>query len=113
MYSDTCAALRNDVTLGEGENHQFILTFETARDLSAATCTITVHHTNSDDDVLFTTHSSIVSKQVVFNLSPALSRNLGPGTHYYDIWMMDGADFEKPIVYGTITVLAMTTREQP
>ena len=113
MYSDTCAALRNDVTLGEGENHQFILSFETSRDLSAATCTVTIRHTNSSDDVLFTTFKPIVNKQVVFDISPALSRNLGPGTHYYDIWMMDGADFEKPIVYGTITVLAMTTRDQP
>lgn len=113
MYSDTCAALRNDVTLGECENHQFILSFETARDLSAATSTITIRHTNSDDDVLFTTHEVIVNKQVVFNIDPALSRNLGQGTHYYDIWMRDGEDFEKPIVYGTITVLAMTTREQP
>ena len=101
------------MTLGEGENHQFLLNFQTARDLSAATCTITIRHTNSDDDELFTANAPIVSNAVSFDINPAMSRAMGPGTHYYDIWMRDDEDFEKPIVHGTITILAMSTRDQP
>lgn len=113
MYSSTCAPVVNNVTLGYGENHDFNLLFQTAIDLTAATCTFTVRRNNSDDIVLLTANSPITNKSVNFHITPEQSRTLGAGIFYYDIWMMNGVDFEKPIVTGTLTVNQLTTRVQP
>ncbi len=113
MYQSTCTPVQNDVCIAYGENHDFVLNFKTDRDLSAATCTITFRKNNSSDTVLITEHKPIVNNSVAFSITPAQSRTLGAGTFYYDIWMMDGATFEKPIVEGTLTVMALTTRVQP
>lgn len=112
-YTNTCAPVTNNVTLGYGENHDFNLLFQTAIDLSAATCTLTIRNNNTDDTVLLTRNSLIANKSVNFHISPDECRTLGAGIFYYDIWMMNGADFEKPIVTGTITINKLTTRVQP
>ena len=113
MFSDTCAPVKNDVLLGFGENHTFSLQFKTARPLSSATCTLTIRHNNTDDTILMTQNGPIVSNAISFSITPDECRTFGAGVFYYDIWMRDGADFEKPIVAGLITILALTTRVQP
>ncbi|BAM68838.1 hypothetical protein [Edwardsiella phage MSW-3] len=110
---DTCNPVQDDVTIAYGENHDFNLLFKTSRDLSFATCTLTVRLNNSSDDVIHTEHAQIHNNNVVFSITPALCRTIGSGTFWYVIWMRDGENFEKPIVTGKLTIPMLTTRIQP
>ena len=113
MYQSTCTPVSNDVCIAYGENHDFNINFQTTRDLSAATCTITVRKNNSDDVIMHTENKPIAANSVNFSITPTMSRAFGAGVYWYDIWMMDGEEFEKPLIQGTLTVMAMTTRVQP
>lgn len=41
MYQSTCTPVSDDIVIAYGENHDFNLNFQTTRDLTNATCTIT------------------------------------------------------------------------
>lgn len=112
--SDTCSTIRDDVCIAYGEDHTFIIQFTTDRDISSAQCTLTVKRNNSDDDAdaVFRQQVNVLNKLATITLSNADSRSIGEGVYWYDIWLKDGPDYEKPLVYGTLTVPYMTTRSQ-
>ena len=112
MQSDTCTAVRDDVVMAFGENHDFVLSFETDRPLTLAKCTFTIKQSNSSTVDIYRDQQPIANKTCAFTLTPALCRSFGAGQFWYDLWMIDGDDFEKPLVMGTITIPMLSTRAQ-
>lgn len=110
--TDTCNPLRNDVDVAFGENHTFALSFKTNRDLSNAKCTLTIKANNSDTVEVYRDQQSVVGDRATFTLTPSQCRDIGAGRFWYDIWVIDGADFEKPIVMGVFNIPMLTTRSQ-
>lgn len=114
MASNTCNPVRDDVTVVYGENHSFDLQFTTDRDLTNAKCTLSIKANNShpDADLLHRDQQPIVNEHTSFVITPDLCRQIGEGRYWYDIWIIDGPGYEKPLVQGTLTIPYLTTRSQ-
>jgi hypothetical protein len=112
MATDTCSAVRDDVVMAYGENHDFVLSFETDRPMTGAMCTLTIKTNNSSLVDVYRAQQPIVNKACSFVITPAQCRLIGEGQYWYDIWMIDGQDFEKPLVMGNFTIPMLSTRSQ-
>lgn len=110
--TNTCDPLRNDVNIAFGENHTFALSFTANRDLSQAKCTLTIKSNNSDTAEVYRDQQPIVDDRTTFTMTPQQCRDIGAGRYWYDIWLIDGVTFEKPIVTGIFNIPMLTTRSQ-
>lgn len=110
--SNTCNPIRNDVNVAFGESHTFALSFTTQRDLSAAKCTLSIKANNSDPVGAYRDQTNVVNNHAAFTITPQQCRDIGAGRYWYDIWVIDGASFEKPIVSGVFNIPMLTTRSQ-
>lgn len=109
---ETCNPIRDDIQIAYGENHTFAMSFDTARNLIDAKCTFTIRRNNSDPDEIYRDQQPIQNNNCSITLTPDQCRAIGEGKFWYDIWIVDGPRYEKPLVMGVITIPYLSTRAQ-
>lgn len=101
--------VRNDMTAAMGEKVEFCVSVEGDIVLDYAVANFTLKADSSDGEIIKQACLNFVDKKAFVILTPEDTKDMGEGLFYYDVWLKDGADLVRPIVYGALTILKLPT----
>lgn len=102
--------VRHDLSAAVGEKCEFCVEIDGDIDLDFAVAHYAVKEDSSDGDVVKSGCLNFFDGKAFFELSSAETKTMGEGLFYYDLWLKDGDDMIRPVVYGQINLVKLPTK---
>lgn len=106
--SPTCPTVTDNICISLGESYQFNLAFfdsnDAPKDMTGKSVILTVAASEGDTVSLHRQELPVTGGSITITVTSDDCDQIGSGVRYYDIWLTNNTDYDKPVVKGQFNI---------